>query len=119
MARQHAHAHETPGHGHGHGHDHEHDAHIPVGTYHVVFGALMLLLILTLAAAAVDVGWLNLPIALLIAVVKAGLVMAYFMHLRVSTRLVVLFATGTFFWLAILFVLTMADYYARQYLPIQ
>ena len=46
-----------------------------------VFGALFVLTILTVAASEVDFGELNLIIALAIAVVKASLVVLFFMHL--------------------------------------
>ncbi len=107
----------------GHGaHDHapgEHDAGhhiIEPPTYYKVFGILMILLIVTLAAAAIDLGPLNLPIAMLIAIVKAGVVMAYFMHLKFNSALVRLFAFAGVAWLMILFHLTLNDYVSRPWL---
>ena len=47
-----------------------------------VFGALLVLTVLTVAASKVDLGSLNLVGALVIATVKATLVALYFMHLR-------------------------------------
>jgi cytochrome c oxidase subunit 4 len=47
-----------------------------------VFAALVCLTGLTVAAARVDLGNLNLYVALAIAAVKATLVVLYFMHLR-------------------------------------
>jgi cytochrome c oxidase subunit 4 len=47
-----------------------------------VFAALMVLTFITIAATWVDIGVWNVWLALLIAVVKAGLVAMYFMHLR-------------------------------------
>jgi cytochrome c oxidase subunit 4 len=86
---------------------------VPTRVYHIVFLALMILLIITLAAAAIDLGPLNVFIAVTIAVIKASLVVLYFMHVRYSTHLVKFFAGATFFWLAILFVLTLSDYFTR------
>lgn len=103
-------------HGHtsgAHAPEEYHPPHIPTATYHLVFGALMVLLFITVGAAMVDLGAINFPLAMLIAVTKAGLVMAYFMHLKVSSRLVVMFALGAFVWLLILFFLTMNDYWTR------
>jgi cytochrome c oxidase subunit 4 len=112
----------THGHGHGgHGHDaHENGGHhvIPVKTYVGVIAWLMVLLIVTLGAAAVDLGMLNLPIAMLIAVVKAAIVMVFFMHLKYSSKLVVLFATIAFLFLAIMFVFSFNDYAARGWHPL-
>lgn len=99
---------------------HHGDATAPHGpsvrTYIIVFSALMVLLVITLGAAYFDLGAANLPIAMVIAVVKAGFVMAFFMHLKFSSRLVQFFALGALFWLAILFFLTFNDYGARQWL---
>jgi cytochrome c oxidase subunit 4 len=60
-----------------------------------------------------DLGWANDVVALTIAVTKALLVLIFFMHLRYSTRLTVLTAMAGFFWLAILLVLTLNDYFTR------
>ena len=58
---------------------------ITLTTYYIVFGALLALTLLTTGMAFVDLGahW-NIAFALAIAVVKASLVAAYFMHLRHS-----------------------------------
>ena len=71
------------------------------------------IIVITLAAAAVDLGSLNILIAMTIAVAKAALVVLYFMHVRYSSHLVKFFCAATFFWLLILFVLTLADYFSR------
>lgn len=55
---------------------------VPLRFLAAVFAALMLLTVLTVAATWVDLGQLNLIIALTIAVIKAGLVALFFMHLR-------------------------------------
>ena len=47
-----------------------------------VYGALLVLTVATVAATWIDIGDLNIVLALLIAVAKAGLVAMYFMHLR-------------------------------------
>jgi len=111
--------HAGHGHGHGdHGHDaHGHDEHPTVPMYVGVFIALMVLLVITLWAAAQNFGVLNLPIALLIAVAKVVLIMSIFMHLKFSTFLVRFFALMAFGWLAILFILTLADYASRSWIP--
>jgi cytochrome c oxidase subunit 4 len=75
----------------------------------------MVLLVITLAAAAIDLGPWNIVIAMTIAVVKAALVVLYFMHVRYSSSLVQFFAGATFFWLLILFVLTLSDYFSRNW----
>ncbi len=86
---------------------------IPKKTYYKVASALFGLFVLTVAAAYVDLGNLNIFVALTIAVVKAVLVVLYFMHVRYSTRLTWVFACAGFFWIIILFALTMSDYATR------
>jgi len=99
----------------GHGEPHSHGDHhiIPTRTYWIVIAWLMVLLIVTLGAAMADLGALNLPIAMAIAVVKAVLVVLYFMHVKFSTRLVKFFAMAALIWLLIMFVLTLQDYLFR------
>jgi cytochrome c oxidase subunit 4 len=55
---------------------------VSAGVLLAVFAALMVLTFLTVAATWVNLGALNLPIAMGIATVKASLVALYFMHLR-------------------------------------
>ena len=51
-----------------------------VGVYIGVFAALMVLTIITVAAASVDIGLLNTPVALAIAGTKATIVILFFME---------------------------------------
>jgi cytochrome c oxidase subunit IV len=54
---------------------------LPLKVYIGVWGALMFLTVITVAVAQVDLGPLNVPLALAIASVKAALVALIFMHL--------------------------------------
>lgn len=100
-----------------------HDAHAQDHrkTYFRIFAALMVLLVITVFAAFIPVpkGWhvLSTIIAMTIAVVKAMLVILYFMHVREQTRLTKIFVFAAFMWLAILFVFTLADYFTRHWTP--
>jgi len=81
-------------------HDSHHGHHIiPLKVLGTVFGALVALTIITvLTAKYVDLGPLNLPLALVIASTKAGLVVAYFMALKYDNKVNTLaFAIGTIF----------------------
>jgi cytochrome c oxidase subunit 4 len=60
----------------------------PTRTYLLVYLALLLLLAATVGVAFVNLGALNLILALTIAVVKAVLVVLFFMHVRGSDTLV-------------------------------
>jgi cytochrome c oxidase subunit 4 len=86
-------------------------------TYFVIFGALMVGTALTVLAAFADLDKLfpgaNTVVALTIAVVKATLVVLYFMHVRYSSRLTWVIVVAGIFWLSIMFVFTISDYMTR------
>ncbi len=82
-------------------------------TYFLVFGALLVLTLITTAVAFVDLGPLNTPLALSIALLKASLVMIYFMHLRHSTFLARVFAGAGVLWLMHFIIFTLSDYLTR------
>lgn len=84
--------------------------------YYLVFLALVVGTILTVAAAKVDMGPLNNVVMLAIACTKATLVILFFMHVRWSTRLTWVVAMSGFFWLLILFSLGMSDYLSRGWI---
>tara|TARA_Y100000588_G_scaffold285683_1_gene303438 strand:- start:266 stop:544 length:279 start_codon:yes stop_codon:yes gene_type:complete len=71
--------------------------------------------VITVAAAYVELGWLNTPVALAIAISKASLVVLFFMHVRYNSPLMWVFAAAGFFWIIILFVLTLQDYMSRSW----
>jgi len=85
--------------------------------YYAVFAALIIGTALTVAVAFVDLGALNNVVMLGIAITKATLVVLYFMHVRWSSRLTWVVAASGFFWLLILFGLTMQDYFTRGWVP--
>ena len=85
----------------------------PKSMYYGVFGALMVGTALTVGAAFIDMGAMNNVVMLAIAITKALLVILFFMHVRWSTRLTWLVVASGFFWLLILFGITMTDYLTR------
>lgn len=95
-------------------HQDEHSHHImPVTTYLAVFIALLVLLGVTVGVSFLDLGIFSRVVAVTIAAIKAGLIFAYFMHLRYSPKLVWAFAGIGFAWFVLLFTITMGDYIAR------
>jgi len=90
----------------------------PVKTYVFTFLALAILTVVTYLVATQDFGWLNTPIALAVAFTKASLVVIYFMGLRYNTNLTKTVAIGGFFWLIILFGITMSDYLTRSWIGV-
>ena len=97
-----------------------HTSHIitPTSTYVAVFVGLIILTGLTYVAAINDFGALNTPIALGIAVLKASLVVIYFMGVRYNTPLTKVVVVAGFFGLLIMFGLTMGDYVSRAWLGV-
>jgi cytochrome c oxidase subunit 4 len=89
----------------------------PKSMYYMVFGALFVVTILTVAASKVDMGALNNIVMLAIACTKASLVILFFMHVRWSSRLTWVVAMAGFFWLLILFGIGMSDYMSRGWVP--
>ena len=93
---------------------------VPVRVYVTIFLVLLVGTTLTVVAAFIDFPWrLNTIVALTIATVKATFVVLYFMHVRYSTRLVWVIVIAAFFWMAILFAFTLADYFTRGWLSTQ
>ncbi len=92
-------------------------SHPPLRIYYTVFALLLALLAVTVGAAEVDLGWANFLLAATIASVKAVLILLFFMHLRYSPPLIWMVCGGSLFFLAIMFVITLSDYWTRGWLP--
>jgi len=82
-------------------------------TYLITGFALLAFLGLTIAAAYVNLGPFNTVAAMSIALVKAVLILLFFMHLRDSKPIIWVFAGAGFFWLGIMFALALSDYLTR------
>ena len=85
----------------------------PIRTYLAIFGALMVGTVVTVVAAMTNLGALNFPVAIAIAITKATLVVLFFMHVKESSRLTKLIVGTGFFFLIVLFTLTLTDYLSR------
>jgi len=85
----------------------------PKTTYYGIFGALMVLTAITVGVAFVNLGALNFPVAITIALMKATLVVLFFMHVKYSSRLTKLIVSGAFFFLFVMLALTLTDYASR------
>lgn len=97
-------------------HEETHDHVVSTKVYYGVFAFLLVMTALTVAVAKVDLGIFNTLVALTIAVMKASAVVFFFMHVRWASKLARLFVAAGFFWLLLLFVLVMMDYYNRSHL---
>ncbi|MCC7305992.1 MAG: cytochrome C oxidase subunit IV family protein [Acidobacteria bacterium] len=94
----------------------EHD-HMTIPKYLGVFAVLVVGTILTYWVATIDLDFIfpgaNTLVALLIAFTKMACVMLFFMHVYWSPKLIWLAVIASFFWMAIMFAFTMADYFTR------
>ena len=90
---------------------------LPVRLYVGIFLALMVLTAITVWAAFEDFGAFNNVVALGIAVIKASLVVLYFMHVRYQPKLVGVAVVTGIAWLGVLLLLTLGDYMSRGWLP--
>jgi cytochrome c oxidase subunit 4 len=87
-------------------------------TYTIVCVLLVLLTFLTVGVSFVELpGGMHIALGLTIALCKASLVVLFFMHLLVSPRLTWLVAAVAAFWLLLLLVLTLTDYFSRNLIP--
>lgn len=98
-------------------HTHEDTHHPPISLYYKIFGALMILTVITVAVAFQDLGPLNNIVALGIAGIKTTLVVLFFMHVKYESKLTKLFAAAGFIWLAILLAFTLQDTETRRHDP--
>jgi cytochrome c oxidase subunit IV len=97
-------------------HSAEHHSHKPL--YLRIFAALMVLLVLTVGAAYIPFpGALNIIVAMTIAVIKAMLIVLFFMHVRDSDKVTWVFASSALIWMVILVALTLTDYKSRLWFP--
>jgi len=86
-----------------------------ISIYVTVYVVLLVLLALTVEAARHDLGHWNFAVTMAIAGAKAVCIGLFFMHLRTSTPLVKLVVTASLLWIAILFSLSLADYWTRDW----
>ena len=93
----------------------EHTSHSQ-GFYIAIGIGLLVVTATTVGAAFVNLGPFNPIIALLIATIKATLVVLFFMHVKgASEKLTGAIVVSGFFFLAILITLSLADYLTRSW----
>ncbi|PYU23349.1 MAG: oxidase [Acidobacteria bacterium] len=89
-----------------------------VGTYTMVFVALLILAALTTGIAYINLGELNTVVALAIAALKMCLVGLFFMHLWYSRGLIRIVVLAGFFWLALMVSFVLADVFSRSWIKL-
>ena len=81
-------------------------------SYTLLGGVLLSLLILTVVTVGIsyiDMGFFNVPMALLVATTKSTLVLVFFMHLKYEGKLIVISFTSTVVVLCVLISFTFWD----------
>jgi cytochrome c oxidase subunit IV len=93
------------------GHHGDELAHVtPVRLLLVIWGALMVLTVVTVGVTMIDFGsQTNLVIAMAIATIKAGLVVTYFMHLRWDRPFHTLIFLGSLLFVSLFISMTLLD----------
>lgn len=91
---------------------------VPTRVYYGVFTALMVLTGVTVWIATIDLGRFNVLVALIIACIKASLVILFFMHVIYSSKLTKTIVVTGFATLFVMFFFTLADLLSRGWMGV-
>lgn len=86
---------------------------IPYATFLKILGALITMTLVSVAVTSIHLGALTVFVALLIAVIKAGLVLHTFMHLRFENRMFTILTIGVAVLISFVIIGTITDYIFR------
>jgi cytochrome c oxidase subunit 4 len=87
-------------------------------TYIVVLAVLLVLTFLTVGASFADIGGAgHIIVGMTIGVIKASLVVLFFMHALHSSKVTWVVIAAAVFWVLLLLSLTLTDYFTRGLLP--
>jgi cytochrome c oxidase subunit 4 len=98
--------------------DHAEHHIVPKRVYFLVFFALIVLTWVTTIVSTVDLGALNIYVALSIAIFKASLVVLFFMHVKYGSRLTKMIVLCGLYWLLLLLFIAMADLWTRGWMGV-
>jgi cytochrome c oxidase subunit 4 len=95
----------------------EHRQHVIASSLYVgIWAILMVLTGLTVFASYIEMGDFNIVVALVIATIKATLVVLFFMHLYYSSKLTKVTVIAAIFFLFLLLALSLTDYLTRSWM---
>ena len=97
--------------------DQEHHI-VPKRIYFLVFLTLIVMTWVTTWISTVDLGRLNIFVALSIAIFKASLVILFFMHVKYGTRLTKMIVLAGMYWLILLLFIAMLDIWTRTWMGV-
>jgi cytochrome c oxidase subunit 4 len=87
---------------------------LPLSTYFAVFGALLVLTVLTVVVSVIGLPQpAAIIVAMIVAIIKASFVVLWFMHLKFDDRFYSLIFVISLFFLALFFVFTSMDVLSR------
>lgn len=87
---------------------------LPLKTYFAVFGALLVLTVLTVVVSVIGLPQpAAIIVAMVVALIKASLVVLWFMHLKYDDRFYSLIFVISIFFLVLFFVFTSMDVFTR------
>ena len=112
------HAHNTHNEALEDGTEHHAEHIVPIWIYVAVFLALIVLTWVTSGVATIDLGRLNIFVALSIAIFKASLVLLFFMHVKYGTRLTKMIVLCGIYWLILLLFIVMMDLWTRGWMGV-
>ena len=98
--------------------EHHHEHIVPLHIYFAVFATLIVMTWVTAFVATIDLGRLNVFVALSIAVFKASLVLLFFMHVKYGTRLTKMIVMAGLYWLTLLLFIVMMDIWTRNWMGV-
>ena len=98
--------------------DHSEHHIVPKRVYFLVFLTLIVMTWVTAYVSTVDMGRLNIFVALSIAIFKASLVILFFMHVKYGTRLTKMIVLAGVYWLILLLFIAMADLWTRGWMGV-
>jgi cytochrome c oxidase subunit 4 len=99
-------------------HSEQHGHIVPVRVYILVFLTLIVMTWVTAFVSTVDLGRLNVFVALSIAIFKASLVILFFMHVKYGTRLTKMIVLAGLYWLILLLFIVMMDLWTRTWMGV-
>lgn len=91
---------------------------VPIHVYVLVFLTLIVMTWVTAFVSTIDLGRLNVFVALSIAIFKASLVILFFMHVKYGTRLTKMIVLAGLYWLILLLFIVMMDLWTRGWMGV-
>ena len=93
----------------GHGHEHNGEHISPLSLYFGIYGALLVLTVITVLVSIADLGAAAIYVAMLVALTKGTLVATFFMHLKWDDKFNVFVFTSSLLFMSIFFIVTALD----------